>query len=197
MANVSLGMNQFSYCTNNPIHQADHTGHKPGDLFDTADEAAMNAAYYYGGISFNNGWEYGVSIYAVEIAVTVEVDVIEYRFSGGKWVGPIYSTVTTQRYLTKYTYGEAVTDQNPWGISNIPAPANGADRSALFHTHPMGSNVGKTYFSGTDKNVAAKLCIPSYVYGPNGVLAKYEPDGPGVITIWFNLPISTKTPWEG
>lgn len=195
-SSVSLGINQFSYCTNNPINQVDHTGHKPGDLFDTEDEAAINASYYYGSLSVINGWEYGVSIYPVvtDEIVAVEVAVIEYRFSGGKTTQVTYSTVTSQRNVIKYTYGIAKSKRDPMSVS-IPYPAPGDICVAMFHTHPKGSDVGKTYFSDVDKMTAFNNGVPMYVYGPNGVLAKYEAGDPGIITIWMDLPVSHKKPW--
>ena len=35
-----LGLNLLSYCLNSPVNMVDYGGNKPGDLFDTMDEAA-------------------------------------------------------------------------------------------------------------------------------------------------------------
>ena len=64
-----LGFNQFAYCLNNPINMTDFDGNKPGDLFDTMDEAARDAAEYLGVLTWENTWEYSTAIYSVNTTV--------------------------------------------------------------------------------------------------------------------------------
>lgn len=59
----------FAYCLNNPVNMSDPNGAKPGDLFDSMDDAARDAAEYLGALSWENGWEYGTSIYSVKTTV--------------------------------------------------------------------------------------------------------------------------------
>ena len=54
-----VGMNLFSYCLNNPINKIDLNGNKPGDLFDTPDEAAKDFAEYINARSIAIDCEFG------------------------------------------------------------------------------------------------------------------------------------------
>ena len=186
-----LGNNLFAYCNDNPVNLIDPGGNKPGDLFDTMDEAAQNAAYYIGSLSFINGWEYGTNIYTVDVAVNVEVEVIEYVF--GENTKITKSTVTVQRTVTKYTYSCEVTSRDPRSVT-IPVPPAEINRVAIFHTHPYGSNQGITQLSGKDIAIAQHRGIPMYVYGPNGQMHVYYPQT-NITVIWDLFPISTKQPW--
>ncbi len=65
--NKNSGCNMFAYCLNNPVNMLDHGGNKPGDLFDSIDEAARDAALYMIELGiFDNTWEYATSIYSVK-----------------------------------------------------------------------------------------------------------------------------------
>ena len=46
----------FAYCLNDPVNKADYIGNKPGDLFDTMDEAALDFAMCYV-LTINRGGE--------------------------------------------------------------------------------------------------------------------------------------------
>ena len=194
-----LGLHQFSYCLNNPVIAADYGGNKPGDKFDSIDEAARDAALYIGVMSFENGWEYAVSIYSI-ICYDFTVEYIDISvFSWFKFSLPII--VFTKSI--KYTYTEAYTNQDAWKV-NIPKPPNSANIIAAVHTHPMGSGVGKTRFSNyVDENgnwhgdipVARKLNILIYVYGPNGEMRKFDPSTGEDILLYTDLPVSSKKPW--
>ena len=60
------GRNWYAYCVNNPLHYADPSGLKPGDKFNTPQEAANDAAKYAGKQSIDEGVEYGGLVYETE-----------------------------------------------------------------------------------------------------------------------------------
>ena len=62
-------------------------------------------------------------------------------------------------------------------------------RVAGIHTHPMGSGRGITQFSSADKEWANYYKIPIYVYGPNGILRKYDPATGEDIRLYSDLPV--------
>ena len=66
-----LGCNMFAYCLNNPVNKVDYGGNKPGDLFDTMDEAALDFAMCYNALSIADMQEYGSAIYMVpKVSIT-------------------------------------------------------------------------------------------------------------------------------
>ena len=188
-----LGTNLFAYCLNNPINKVDYNGNKPGDFFDTVDEAARDAAIYLGKLSFDSGWEYSTSIYSVDlIKRTKHVVVTTYHFFFIKW--STTEITITETYITKYTYKTIRTNQDPMSVT-IPNAPPSKKRVATIHTHPMGSGKGITRFSQVDKYNAEKRGVISYVHGPNGQVRKYDPATNKDILIFNDLPISPKTPW--
>ena len=188
-----LGSNTFSYCLNNPVNMADCGGNKPGDLFDTMDEAAIDAAKYIGPISFENGWEYATAFYQIRTTGYKAIYTQKTFTTRGKT-----HTITYVDYIettvTKYTYVTETTDKSATYvyIPNVPFLRK---RVGAFHTHPMGSWVGKTRFSDADRTWVKNEDIPLYVFGPNGVLLKYDPSTKGSIHVADGLPQSSKQPW--
>ncbi len=188
-----LGCNMFAYCLNNPVNKVDYGGNKPGDLFDTMDEAAKDAAEYLGELTWENTWEYSTAIYTVNTTVkTYETVTKTHRFLWWTWTTTSTKTVRTK--VKKYTYKAVKTDKknNSVGVPNAPLFKK---RVAALHTHPMGSWAGITRFSDADKKWADYYKIPLYVHGPNGELRKYDPASGEDILIYSDLPISPKTPW--
>ena len=188
-----LGCNMFAYCLNNPVNKVDYGGNKPGDLFDTMDEAAKDAAEYLGELTWENTWEYSTAIYTVNTTIkTYETVTKTHRFLWWTWTTTSTKTVRTK--VTKYTYKAVKTDKknNSVGVPNAPLFKK---RVAALHTHPMGSWAGITRFSDADKKWADYYKIPLYVHGPNGELRKYDPATGEDILIYSDLPISPKTPW--
>ena len=193
------GYNLFSYCMDNPVNMVDHNGDKPGDLFDTMDEAARDAAVYLGSLSFDTGWEYATSIYSKTVTEVhkgwlEEVNYfINFSFSKGfyfdYWVS--YIPFTYYVKVTKYTYKTVKTDKEPMQV----APQVRNSTLAVVHTHPMGSGQGITRFSSADIEFANRRNLILYVHGPNGELRKYDPTTGEDILIFDDLPPSVKTPW--
>ena len=57
-----LGTNVFAYCLNNPVVSIDADGYSPNDVFDSVDEAAIDAALYMEELgAFENAWEYAAN----------------------------------------------------------------------------------------------------------------------------------------
>jgi len=188
-----LGLNQFSYCLNTPVNMVDYGGNKPGDLFDTMDEAARDAAEYLGELTWENTWEYSTAIYTVNKTIwTYRIVTRTYRIFGWKLTVKLLKPIKIK--VTKYTYKAVKTDKknNSVGVPDAPLFRK---RVAALHTHPMGSWAGITRFSDADKKWADYHKIPLYVHGPNGELRKYDPLTGEDLLIYSDLPISPKTPW--
>ena len=194
--NISLGVlgcNMFAYCLNNPVNKVDYGGNKPGDLFDTMDEAAIDAAEYLGELTWKNTWEYSTAIYTVNTTVKTDKIVTKtYRFLWWTWTRTSIKTIGTR--VTKYTYKAVITDKKNNSV-RVPNAPLFKKRVAALHTHPMGSWAGITRFSDADKRWADYHKIPLYVHGPNGHLRKYDPATREDILIYSDLPISPKKPW--
>lgn len=193
--NTSLGMlgyNMFAYCLNNPSNMADFGGNKPGDLFDTMNEAARDAAIYLGSLSFENCWEYMTVIHSVtKLKVTCTPVTKTCRFLWWSWTTTsLKITITT----TKYTYCAIYTDRSPEFV-NIPLEAYFKSSLATVHTHPLGSGRGATQFSPGDYKTANDMGLIDYVHGPNGKLKKYDPSTGEEIFVFTDLPKSPKKPW--
>jgi RHS repeat-associated protein len=58
-----LTLNAYLYCVNKPVQTIDIDGLKPGDYFDSINDAAMDAMKYYMPRSIEDGVEYGGWIY--------------------------------------------------------------------------------------------------------------------------------------
>ena len=199
--NISLGIlgfNQFSYCLNSPSNLVDKNGNKPGDWFDSMDEAARDAAIYLGNLSFANGWEYGTNIYSFKIPTMKILGVGYVNFCG---VSIPYPKISIG-IKNIYSYTKPTTQKDPWGVSYDEKMIN--FRVATLHTHPMGSGLGITKFSNYyDENGNRKgdiinsisRGITSYVHGPNGELRKYDPATNEDVLLFSDLPVSLNTPW--
>ena len=181
-------MNTFSYCLNNPTNLVDYTGRKPGDLFSTVDEAAIDACLYMGPDSFSNSWEYGTVIYSVETTIYVRCRrIYTYRKSDGS-MGKVARIDIVEKKVIRYTYSVVRTDNNDRRVF-LPLPPEGHARAGFVHTHPTGVGRGVTIFSPADKNFAQNM-RPIYVYGPNGHIIKYDPVMDEVIPIGEDFPES-------
>ena len=188
-----LGCNMFAYCLNNPVNMSDPNGAKPGDLFDSMDDAARDAAEYLGALSWENGWEYGTSIYSVKTTVKTYKTVTKtHRFLWWSWTSTSTKTIKTTK--TQYTYKSVKTSKknNTTSVGNAPLFKK---RVAALHTHPMGSWAGITKSSSGDFDWVAHYKIPLYVHGPNGELKRLDPGAEEDILVFSDLPISPKTPW--
>ena len=189
----ALGCNMYTYCLNNPVTKVDRLGNKPGDLFDTVDAAAIDAAEYLGALTWKNTWEYATTIYAVDkILLTFKTETKTHRFMFWTWTTT--EVVVTATYKTYYTYTAVKTDKKNNSVGT-PNPPLFRKRVAILHTHPMGSWAGITQFSEQDKICAKFYRVPAYVHGPNGELRRYDPKTGEDILISSDLPKSPKQPW--
>ena len=189
------GYNMFAYCFNNPMNLTDHGGKKPGDLFNSMDEAAKDAALYMGSKSFSNQWEYATSIYTKKVTVTrtawllIPRYSLKFSFARGFYIGIDFSLEqrTYKTRVTKYTYKKVRTDKQIDSVVPPKAPWF-KETVATVHTHPY-SPVHKSFeFSIQDINVAYETDVVSYLYSPNGTLLKYIPGDDGIIIVFTDLP---------
>ena len=154
-----LGLNQFSYCLNNSVNMVDYDGNKPGDLFETMDLAARDAAVYMGDASWRNNWEYGTVIYTKTVFVMKrKVVTEEYNFLWWSWTEEYVFYLPT--FETRYTYVEPTTSGSNRVVEMPEAPFL-REVVAGVHTHPMGSWKGITEFSPEDKYTANRLGVRS------------------------------------
>ena len=189
-----LGYNMFAYCGNNPPNKVDYSGNKPGDLFDTMDLAAIDAAEYLGALSWEDGWEYATAIYSVKSPVKTYSKVTKtYRFLW--WTRTTTFVKVKVTVKMQYTYKAVRTDEKNNNVT-IPKAPLFKKRLAGLHTHPMGSGGGVTRFSERDIEWSREHGIPLYVHGPNGELRKYDPATGKDVLVFSDLPHSPYSPWE-
>ena len=179
-----VGANLYVYCLNNSVNKADYNGNKPGDLFNTLDEAARDFAEYINGTSIKVDCEYASYIYTKTTIQTITTysnpntfrrswftRFLNYLFIGS----PITNTIKKRVKVTKYTYVEPEKGTAP--SSKIPINWFWRhNQVALFHTHGAYSpGYENDAFSSADKNLAIRRKIPIYVATPLGTLRKYTP----------------------
>ena len=198
-----LGLNQFSYCLNNPVNMVDYGGNKPGDLFDTMDEAARDFAEYINAKSIEDNCEYASYIYTKTVTETRTTTYINPNIFGNNplsWLwnvlfgGGLTKTVTTKVKVTKYTYREpkrgTVDSSSPpinwFGIHTVVG---------RLHTHaaydPAYAN---DVFSSADKRNAERQGVPTYVATPLGTLRKYDPFNGTDIVLFNDIPFDPNYP---
>ena len=178
-----LGMNMFVYCLDNPVNMADHGGNKPGDLFNTIDGAARDAAeYMYELGTFKNSWEYGTSIYETTVKekkyawtqITICGFTFKYRYS-------------YEVSVKKYTYKKVKTNKDGVSVSIPKAPWR-KTAVATVHTHPYVYGAEYWQFSPQDRDIALVRKVPSYVYTATGILRKYDSSDYSDIVVFDDLP---------
>ncbi len=110
-----LGLNQFSYCLNNPVNMVDYGGNKPGDLFDTMDEAARDFAEFINEKSISVDCEYGSFIYKKTVWVTQTITYYNPNIFGNNFLSKLWNyifrggltkTITKRVKVAKYSYVE-------------------------------------------------------------------------------------------
>ena len=199
----ALGFNQFAYCLNNPIKMADYAGNKPGDLFDTMDEAARDFAEYTNGISIVNNREYASYIYKKTVWTTKTITCYNpnafgknlfSRFFNYIFGGGILKTVRIRIKVTKDTYVKP--SKGSKDSSKIPINWFGIhDQVALLHTHAAyDPSYMNDVFSQTDKNLAERRGMPIYVATPLGTLRRYNPSDGTDIILFEDLPFDSNHP---
>jgi len=202
-----LGINQFSYCLNTPVNMVDYGGNKPGDLFDTMDEAAKDFANYINGTSIEENCEYATYIYEVQIGTkTITKTYINpnvFGFTPLSWFwnaifkSNVTKTVTYKVPIIKYTYKKP--RKGSESGSSLPINWFGIHEVVAYaHTHgAYVQEYGSIYcdnFSSQDKMFAYKKGIIGYVATPLGLLRKYTPSNDMDIIISRNVPYDPNHP---
>ena len=198
-----LGLNQFSYCLNNPVNMVDYGGNKPGDLFDTMDEAARDFAEYINAKSIEENCEYASYIYIKTVTETRTTTYINPNVFGNNplsWLwnvifgGGLTKTVTTKVKVTKYTYREPKR-----GTANGSSPPINwfciHKVVARLHTHAAYDPAYENdIFSPDDKRNAERQGIPTYVATPLGTLRKYDPSNGTDVVLFDDIPFDPNHP---
>lgn len=203
-----LGYNMYTYCLNNPITKIDYGGAKPGDLFDTPDDAAEDFGRYINEKSIAEGREYSSYVYSVRVSETRTITIINPNTFGKNIFSNIWNclfnnsvtkTITVTITVTKYSYSKPMAGT----IDNVIFPvilhhANVFRKKvALLHTH--GNYVekyraGNDNFSDTDKWAAKIFGVPYYVATPVGTLRKYDPRTDTDVLLFSDLPFDPNHP---
>ena len=89
-----VGCNTFAYCLNNSVNKVDYGGNKPGDLFDTMDEAARDFAEYINAKSIEENQEYASYMYSKTITVKTFSHYVIHRFLWWTWKTAVYTKST-------------------------------------------------------------------------------------------------------
>jgi len=193
-----LGCNMYAYCLNNPINKVDRRGNKPGDLFDTADEAAIDFAEYINEKSINVDREYGSFIYSKTVWETKMAVCYYPRVPGNNFLSRFWNDNIAGRIskmtriwvrVTKYSYVEPVKGT----AHSVSIPANQSRtriKVAEIHTHGA-------YSPGYHNDVFSSADINNYVnylVTPLGTVRKYDPADKSDIIIYYDAPFDPKHP---
>ncbi|MDL2289436.1 DUF4329 domain-containing protein, partial [Clostridia bacterium OttesenSCG-928-F22] len=168
------------YCLNTPVNMADTTGQKPGDLFDTMDQAAKDAGLYIQQFSFMNGWEYATAIYKET------VEEVRWVLMETTW-GFCFTYHSFTVKVEKYTYKIIETDAKGASV-RVPNAPKGKKRVAVVHTHPFIPTYIGHEFSPADKRVK----VPNYLYTPYGTMRRYDPATGEDVELFTGLPRDPK-----
>ncbi len=181
----------FAYCLNNPVNKVDYTGNKPGDLFDTMDEAALDFAMCYNELSIADMQEYGSAIYMVtKVSITYPKTPWYLLILGIKYSPKV--TVTIKYSYTKPSIGTNGDSVTPNFLTTKPIVST-------VHTHanydPKYDNENFSTGFASDIGWSNFFHMDSYVVTPGGNLKKYtyanRKDANGGVSI-----ISSDIPWD-
>ena len=182
-----IGHNMFAYCNNIPVNSYDFDGEQPGDLFDTIDKAAIDAAKYLGPFTWDNMWEYATIIYRVRKTYTRLRRVkVTHKFLCWTWTTT--KVVTKTKVVELYTYFDKITNKDGHSVTLRINPRS-KDIVAIVHTHPFGRGDNTTWFSTEDEIQASTFNIFVYAYGPDGDLRKLNPFTHKNILVPAELPL--------
>ena len=191
-----LSTNMFLYCGNNPVNKLDYSGNKPGDLFDTIDEPALDFALCYNALSISDMQEYGSAIYKVTSIIETKVTIVKYhKFLWWEWTTRTEKTIKTIK--TQYSYTEPAIGKQ--GNSVTPNIATLKPIVSTVHTHanydPKYDNENFSTGFASDIGWSNFFHMDSYVVTPGGFLKKYtyadRKNKNGGISI-----ISNEIPWD-
>ncbi len=151
-----LGTNMFAYCNNNCSSRADVAGTAPGDLFGSVDDAAIDFANCYNGLSIHKNREYATYFYLA--GTTTETR----HFLFFSWTVEV----------NQYSYSEPFSGDEDGVVENLDR-IDGNKVVALGHTHAAyDSRYKNDEFSPQDKLIAKTFNKPLYVATPIGKLLK-------------------------
>ena len=200
--NTSLGVrgtNLFAYCLNNPTNKADQSGSKPGDLFNTMDEAAKDMAICFNAQSIEEDLEYASFIYSVtakEIRYgwLTEEYFLNFSSSKGFFVDcrPVHYRYSYMVRVTKYSY----VTPNKGNAHSVTIPINWfgtKKKTADIHTHGAYSpeiGGGNDVYSPAD----LETTIISYLITPLGTVRKYDPSDGSDIELFNDVPFDPNHP---
>jgi RHS repeat-associated protein len=195
----ALGCNIFAYCLNNPTNKVDLLGNKPGDMFDTMDEAAKDFANYINAKSISENREYASYIYSKTITVKTFSHYETRRFLWWSWQAAVY----TKSKKTVYTYRKP----KKGTVDSSTPPINwfGRDKKvARLHTHAAydpkyASDIFSDYYDKAgnrrgDKINAINAGMPTYVATPLGTLRRFDPSDGSDIVLFDDIPFDPNHP---
>ncbi len=182
-----FGYNMYAYCNNNSVNKIDYTGNKPGDLFDTIDEAALDFARCYNELSIADKQEYGSAIYRVtKLSITYHKAPWYLLILGIKYTPKV--TVTIKYSYTKPFIGKE-------GNTVIPNFLTTKPIVSTVHTH---ANYDPKYdnenFSKQDIGWSRVFRMDSYVVTPGGYLKKYTYSNGKISIIPGDIPWDPNSP---
>jgi RHS repeat-associated protein len=191
-----LGINVFAYCLNNPVNAKDFTGRKPGDLFETIEDAVYDFATIYNPKSIEENKEYATYIYIAYERVEI-TDYARNHDTGEMIVTTVVVMKVRYTYVTPWrgNHDTSLTPFNWLWINQVVA---------LAHTHaaydPGYKNdvfSDKTNIFGIrtgDKAHADRRGLPSYVVTPLGIIRRYDPKDGSDIVLFTDLPYDPNHP---
>ena len=199
-----LGNNMFAYCANSPIAKADPYGTAPYELFNSADDAAIDFGMYYNAESIADKQEYGSSIFKVGHFETRTYLVTKTIYFFNIPISITY-TVRKRVMVAKYYYNKANVGRN--GNTVIPNFVGSGVLVATVHTHANYDpqyNLGNDTFStcaGGDMFWANLFRMNMYLATPSGYLIKYtyadrNSENGGITTISTDIPWDPNSPYR-
>lgn len=180
----------FAYCLNNPINKVDCFGNKPGDLFDTMDEAAIDFAMYINQKSILENREYGSYIYSIlKVDIKFVTVTKKHKFLFWSW----NTTYYVPQIVLKIKYGYVEPQKGTIDETSIPSKKSiFHNKSAEIHTHAAYDPYymkGNDLFSPDDLNN-----FINYLVTPLGTIRKYNPKDGSDIVIYWDAPFDQNHP---
>lgn len=181
-----VGKNIFCYCNNTPTISIDRDGRKPGDAFSTEDEAALDFAKCYNGLSIAQNREYLSIIYKRTETIYL------INFLGIKLI-----PTKTREY---YSYSEpSVGTENETAAIVVPDDPN-YQLVGWIHSHgAYMPEYDSRMFSLDDYAIAKQLLEDegikySYLSTPNGYLWRYDAITGKLDLISYDIPFDPNDP---
>ena len=188
----------YAYCLDNPIRLIDKDGNDPGDFFLSMDEAAIDFAKIYNGLSIINNIEYSSSIVAVyndkgKLGYTYLLPIAgtESASNAVLKIDSSHTTIATIHTHGKYSETEFGTNICDYFSGEVYWRQG---EKVLFCEEVNLKNVKDSPKNSTDIGSANKYGIPIFVATPNGKLRKYNPKTSKITDICFSIPSDMNDP---